>query len=109
MLGSAQPDPLGSQLAGFGRVSRRIGVGPHPQPADLVRPPQHLLKAFVELGLKEACPVFDDRPLRPIDADQVSGAEHLPVDPHLASLQIDRQTGAGHRRHAHAAGHQRGV
>ncbi len=38
VLGAAEPDPLGAEVAAPVRVGRRIGVHPHPEMADLVGP-----------------------------------------------------------------------
>ena len=38
VLGAAEPDALGAELARHLRVVREVGVGAHPQPAELVGP-----------------------------------------------------------------------
>ncbi len=46
VFGPAQPDALGAQPHGARRVSRGVGVGPHPEPAVVVGPAEQ----DVELG-----------------------------------------------------------
>ena len=50
VLGPAQADALGAEPARALRVLRGVGVGPHPQRAQLVGPAQHRLEALVDLG-----------------------------------------------------------
>ena len=38
VLGAAQADPFGAELAGDLGILRRIGIGAHPEPAELVDP-----------------------------------------------------------------------
>ena len=53
VLGAAQADPLGAELARLGGVLGRVGVGAHAERAQLVGPAQHGLEVLRYLGLLE--------------------------------------------------------
>jgi hypothetical protein len=52
VLGAAEPDALGAEVAGDPRVARRIGVGAHLEAAVLVRPPHQLREALVRRRIR---------------------------------------------------------
>ena len=56
VLGAAQADALGAELAGVGRVGTVVGVGPHAELAlaDLVGPPEDDVELGRRLGLRTA-------------------------------------------------------
>ena len=61
VLGAAEPDALGAEVAAATRVVRRVGVGAHPEVAHLVGPPmqplrsrRHSLRRATSVGLSRA-------------------------------------------------------
>ena len=51
MLGAAQADPLGAELARGAAVERRLGIGAHAEPALLVGPGHQRAEIADQLGL----------------------------------------------------------
>jgi len=111
MLGAAETDPLGAELAGYFRVVGRIGIGSHPEPADAVHPIHQRAEIaghlggdgrhFAEHHLAGRAVEGDD--VTPLDQFAVSGGEGfgLVVDLDLAA--------AGDAAFAHASGDNSGV
>ena len=96
VLGPAQADALGAEPARALRVLRGVGVGPHPQRAELVGPAQHRLEALVDAGDDERDVVERDRARAAVDADEVAGAQRAIADVDLAGAEVDLH-GAGAR------------
>ena len=93
VLGPAQANALGTELARPGRVLRGVRVRPHSEAADLVGPAEHLQEVVVELRLDERDVVCRDDPGRPVDRDQVAAAEHGVTDPDRAGFEVDHHLG----------------
>ena len=107
MLGAAQPDALGAEGARAAGVLGRVGVGAHAERAQLVAPPSSVRSAG-RPGGDERDVVERDGAGRSVDRDQVALVQDALADAHLAGVQVDLQrVGPGHRRAAHAAGHER--
>ena len=110
VLGPAEPDALGAELARPARVLRRVRVGAHAQRAQLVAPAEHGLEARVHAGRHQRHVVERDLAGRAVDGDQVALVQNAIADVHLAGVQVDVQLGCpGDGRAAHASGHQRRV
>ena len=110
VLGPAQADALGAQLARLLRVLGRVGVGAHAEPAELVGPLEHALEVLVDLGVDERDVLERHAALRAVDGDPVALGDLRPVDGDALLLEVDRERlRADHRRPAHAARHQRRV
>ena len=89
VLGPAEPDALGAELARPARVLRRVGVGAHAERAQLVAPAEHRLEARVDVGRHQRHVVERDLAGRAVDGDQVALAQDALADPHLAGVQVD--------------------
>ena len=110
VLGPAQADPLGAELARLARVLGRVGVGAHAEPAVRVRPAEDAVEVGVDLGLGERDVVGGHAAGRAVDRDQVALAQDRVADAQLARLEVDPQRGgAGDARLAHPARDERGV
>ena len=72
VLGAAEADPLGAELAGAAGVLGRVGVGADAERAELVRPAQHGLELVRDLGLLERDVVGGDHARAAVDGDQVA-------------------------------------
>src|SRR5579875_1928717 len=112
VLGPAQPDALGAEGPGPGRVPRVVGVGPDAEPADAVGPPEQRLEVLLpgEVRLDGPDGPAEDLPRGPVDGDRLALADDLAVDGELARLgvHVDR-LGAHHAGLAEPPGHHRGV
>ena len=110
VLGAAQADALGAEVARLARVLGRVGVGPHAERAQLVRPAQHGVEVGVDLGLHERHVIGGDAAGRAVGGQHVALAQHPAVDVDLPRALVDLERArARHRRAAHAARHQRRV
>ena len=110
VLGPAEADPLGPQGSRLGRVLGGIGVCPHPQAAQLVRPAEHLGEVLADLGLDQRDLVGRDPAAGALDCDRIPHGELLLADPDNPGLGVDLDLGgAGDARTAHAAGDERRV
>ena len=75
VLGAAEADALGAELARLGGVLGRVGVRAHAQPAELVRPAEDRLEVLVDRGRDERHRA-DDHPARAaVDREQVALAQ----------------------------------
>ena len=111
VLGPAQADPLGAELARPARVLGSVGVRADVQPAQLVGPGEHGPEVLAHLGIDEQHVVGGDAARGSVDGHDVALAQHgSAVEAHLAGADVDLQlSGARDGRHAHATGHQRRV
>ncbi len=110
MLGPRQADALGAELPALGCVLGRVGVGPHLQAADAVRPSQDLNQVGGKLRLDQRNLAEGDLAGVAVDRDDVA-LDH-PVITHceLALVDVDLQRlGAADARLAGAPGDDRGV
>ena len=60
VLGAAEADALGAELARLRRVLGRVGVRAHPQAAELVRPAEDRAEVLVDRGRHERDRADDD-------------------------------------------------
>ena len=110
MLGAAQPDTLGAELAGAHRVLGRVGVGPDPQPAPLVGPAHERGVVGADLGLDQLCRAEDYPPRGTIYGDQLPLFHHPAVGAEPAGMGVDLDVFRPHdARLPHATGHHRRV
>ena len=112
VLGAAEADPLGAELAGLLSVARVVAVGPHLQPPDLVGPAEEGLQIGLRGELRVASGDLAGEHLAggAVDGDRIALLDHLIPGAHLAELVVDPQlAGTGHAGLAHRAGHHRGV
>ena len=106
VLGAAEADPLGAELARLGGVLGRVGVRAHLQPADLVRPAEDRLEVLVDLRRDERRPRRrSTRPVPPSIVITSPSRELVPADrePSRASRSIVQRLAAGDARLAHPA------
>ena len=75
VLGPAQADALGAVLECLERVGRRVGVGAHAEPADVVGPAQHALEALAARRLHQRHVVERDQAGAAVDGDPLPGAD----------------------------------
>ena len=125
VLGAAEADAAGPEGKGHLGVARDVGVGPDPEPADLVGPGQELLELLVErrlLGLELARHdlqdlggargqlLQDDVAGGAVDRDDVAFLQGPAGDLQGLALGVDVQGAAAHHRGlAHLPAHDRGV
>ncbi len=125
VLGAAQADALGAEVARHGGVVGGVGVGADAHGAELVGPAHDLLVALVQVGrggIELAAEDLDDLrrlhvhrvevdfAVEPVDGDGVPLLEHPVADGHRARVVVDAQlAGTGDAGHAHAAGDHRRV
>ena len=72
VLGPAEPDPLGAELAGLGRVLGIVGVRAHAQATHPVRPLQHRREVVVDLRRHERHRADDHLAGAAVDRDRVA-------------------------------------
>ena len=72
VLGAAQPDALGAELARPARVLGRVGVGAHAQAPALVGPGRDGGEVLAELGRHERQRAQHERARRAVDRDHVA-------------------------------------
>ena len=110
VLGAAEADALGTELAGLGGVPGRVGVGADPEPPEPVRPAEDRLEVLVDRGRHERdCP--DDHPARAaVDREQVPLSQLDVAERHSARDRVDPEhLAARDARLPHPAGDDRGV
>ena len=86
VLGAAEPDALGAELAGLARLARRVGVGAHAQRPRLVGPAHDGGEVARQLRLAHLHPALEHLALAAVDGDDVALPEHLAADRHGAGL-----------------------
>ena len=91
VLGPAQPDALGAELARAARVLGRVGVGAHAERAQLVAPAEHGVEARVDPRRDERNVVERYGAGRAVDRDGVALAQDALADAHLAGVEVDVQ------------------
>ena len=110
VLGAAEADPLGSELARLRRVLGRVRVGAHAEPAELVRPGEDRLEVLVDRGWDERDGSDDHAPGAAVDRDRVALVQRVLADRHLAGAHVDRERlAARHARLPHPARDDGGV
>ena len=111
VLGAAQADPLGAELAGPGGVGAGVGVGPHPETtgADLVGPPEHDAELAGDVALLEGQLAEEDGAVGAVERDPVALPDHRAVGGGHR-VRPDREAlGTDHRRLAPPTGDDGGV
>ena len=111
VLGAAQADALGTELARLAGILRGVGVRAHAERADLVAQSSTVSKFGDHSGSTSGTSSVVTMPLRAVDRDQVALAQHGAVHAQLVrpSRSMSRPRGARHARPSHAARHQRRV
>ena len=110
VLGAAEPDALGAELARLRGVLGRVGVRAHAQAADLVGPAEDRLEVLVDRGGTSGTLPTITRPVPPSIVSRSPSASSDVADPHRAGADVDRERlAAGDARLAHAARDDRGV
>ena len=110
VLGPAEPDPLGSELPRLLGILREVGVRPHTEPAELVRPLEDRGERAGGLGRHDRHRADHDVARRPVDRDHVAFAHGRAVDGHALGVDVDVEPRrAAYRGLAHPACHDRGV
>ena len=110
MLGAAEADALGSELPRLGGILGRVGVRPHPQPAQLVGPVEDRAEVLVDRGRHEPDGADDHASGAAVDRDHVADVQRVLADRHRAGARVDRETlAARHARLPHAPRNDRGV
>ena len=94
VLGAHQAEALGAVAAGAFGIPRVVGVSPHAQAADLIRPPENLAQVSVgyvrdhggqraEVNLAE----------RPVQRDEIALLDDVVADLDLAGVEVDLHLG----------------
>ena len=110
VLGAAETDSLGAELACLRRVLGRVGVRAHAQAAQLVGPAEDRLEVLVDRGRHERHGAHDHAPGAPVDRQLVSLAQLDLADAERPCPDVDRErVAAGDARLAHAARDDRRV
>ena len=110
VLGPAEPDPLRSELPRLLGVLGEVGVRPHAEPAELVRPLEDRGEGAGGLGRHDRHRADHDVAGRPVDRDDLTFVHGRAVDGHALGVDVDVQRRrATHRGLAHAPRHDRGV
>ena len=110
VLGPAEADPLRAELARPDRVRRRVRVGVHLEPPDVVRPGEDRLEIVVDPGGHQLDRAQDDAPAAAVEGDEVAFGHRVAADGRDSPLHVDRQVGtAGDAGLAHPARDERRV
>ena len=110
MLGAAQTDALGAQLAGLLGVARRVGVGADLEAAVLVRPAHNAAEVAGDGGVDRGNDAVVDVAGGAVDGDIVAFNEGLAGEGELLVLLIHGDgAAAGDAALAHAAGNNGSV
>ena len=113
VLGAAQADALRAVVTRLDRIARVVGVGPHLEPAELVRPAEDGARGFVlvqRLGLDRGHLAHVNLAGRAVDGDLLALFDRRPVggEHALAHVDIDR-AGSDHTGPAHPTRDERRV
>ena len=116
VLGAAEADALGAELARLGRIGRRLGVGADAERAELVGPLHQLGEIAAELGLHGRHDAQDDLAGAAVERDGLARLHHRAAHAERAGLAVDahvaraRDAGLAHaaRHHGGVAGHAAG-
>ena len=104
MLGAAQADALGAEVARHLRVARRVGVGAHAKPPELVGPRHQLAEVVAERRLNRRHSSEEDSSGRAVNGDPLALGDDNAVDVELLLAVINVQNArAAHAGLAHAA------
>ena len=110
VLGPAETDSLGAELTGLGRIRRVVGVRPHLQPPDPVRPLEHRREVVVDLRRHERHRADDHLAGAAVDRDRVAFVQLVPRQPRNLRALVDVQRlAAGHAGRPHPPCHDGGV
>ncbi len=91
VLRPAEPDALGAELPRLRRVRGRVGVGPHAQAAQVIRPAEDGPEVLVDRGRHERNRADDHVAGPSVDRDDVPLAELVLTDLDGACLVVDRE------------------
>ena len=110
MLGPAEADALGAELARLRGVLRGVGVRAHAQAPNVVGPLEDRPEVLVDRRRNEWDGTHDDSPCAAVDGDHVTGAEIVLADAHRARGDVDREVLAPcHARLTHPASDNGGM
>ena len=110
VLGAAEADALGAELARHVRVVRQVGVGAHLHAAELVGPPEDHVERPTRLGRDDRHRADHDLTGGAVDRDDVALDERGAVHVAHATGHVDVElVRAAHRGRAHAARDDRRV
>ena len=110
MLGAAEADALGAELAGLGGVLGRVGVRADAEAPELVRPAEDRAEALVDLRRDERHGADDHAARAAVDRQAVALGELVVADRDRPRLEVDRERlAAGDARLPHPAGDDRRV
>jgi hypothetical protein len=110
VLGAAEADPLGAELARLRRVGGGVCVRVHLQPPDLIRPAEDGLEVLVDPGWHQIDRAEDHAAAAAVDGDHLAFGDGVAADRRDPPLEVERQrVAAGDARLAHAACDQRRV
>ena len=91
MLGAAEADPLGAELARLRRVLGRVGVRADAQPAELVGPAEDRAEVLVDRGRHERHGADDHAARAAVDRQLVALAQLDVADPQRSRVHVDRE------------------
>ena len=100
VLGAAEADPFGAELACLTRVGRRVRVRVHSQPANLVGPIEDRLEVVVPAWRRERDAPDDHAAGRAVDRDLLAFCDLAAADRRHPPLQIDREALDARQRRA---------
>ena len=110
VLGAAEADALGAQLAGLLRVARGVGVGADTQAAVLVGPAHDAAKVAGNGGVNGRDDAVVDLAGGAVDGDEIAFVERLAAEGELLVRLVHGDVAAaGDAAGAHAAGNDRRV
>ena len=110
VLGAAQSDALGAELARLGGVLGRVAVGANAEAAEAVSPLQDDAEVVVDRGRNQRHRADDDAAVAAVDGDDVALAEGLAVHGRLLGVEVEHERlAAGDAGNAETAGDDRGV
>ncbi len=110
VLGAAEADALGAELARLGRVLGRVRVRAHLQAPHVVGPAEDRLEVLVDLRRDELDGAEHDAARAAVDRDHVTLGELVAVERRSPRRRVDRERlAAGHARLAHPARDDRRV
>src|SRR5262245_64432831 len=96
MLGAAQANALGAELAGHLRIPWGIGIAAHTQLAIAVRPLHELGEIPAQVSLDQRYLPEHDRTRRAINGQELASVNDLLTDATVARPFVDHQRPAAH-------------
>src|SRR5262249_50679945 len=104
VLGAAEPDALGAELAGLFRIHRLVGIRAHAEAAMAIRDLHEAPEVAGQSRVLELGHAEGDDAARAVDRDTFAFLHRLAAGRQLAARRVDAQIARAHHAHAsHAA------